>query len=315
MACRHWQPATVLTQPVQTKHTRCCSYGKLVCATAKHCGLSLTSSQPPPNIAVYHVKSATAKHCCLSRQVSGTAKHCCLSRQVSHRQTLRSVTSSQPPPDTAVSHVKSATVKHAGLSCQVSHRQTRWSVMSSQPPSNTLVCQPSSKHRDLSRQVSDRQTPWSVTSSQPSSKHAATKADQRSRSDTNTLAQVCHCHWYSQPQAGRPTGNGRRSDTAQLRLPNRAIRLMYCTMQNSAQIGSVSLPSTAPNSFAVSVKNGGIRPRLGEIGERGGKRKKKKKKKYSCAHWNILYVAKSRPFLFTTQQCSGVLIYSLISLF
>ena len=116
---------------------------------------SVTSSQPPPNIAVCHVKSATAKHCCLSRQVS-------------HRQTLLSVTSSQPPPNIAVCHVKSATARHCGLSRQVSHRQTLRSVKSSQPPPDTAVCQVSLpantaichvksatvKYAGLSRQVS-----------------------------------------------------------------------------------------------------------------------------------------------------------------
>ena len=131
---------------------------------------SVTSSQPSPNIVVCHVKSATAKHCCLSRQVS-------------HRQTLLFVTSSQPPPNIAVCHVKSATAKHCCLS------------RLSQPPSNIAVCHVKSataRHCGLSSQPPSNTL--SVTSSQPFSKNAATQSDQRSRSDTNTRAQVCHCH-------------------------------------------------------------------------------------------------------------------------
>ena len=100
---------------------------------------SVTSSQPPPNTAVCHVKSANAKHCCLSRQVShrqtllsvtsesATVKHCCLSRQVSHSQTLRSV--------------KSATVKHPVCHVKSAFQQKRChTVRPTQPVRHKHPC-------------------------------------------------------------------------------------------------------------------------------------------------------------------------------
>ena len=91
------QPATVLTQPVQTPDNR------------PLYSLSLFTHHRPGH--------------CAHSACSHTA-HPATVRQVSHRQTLWSVTSSQP------------SSKHRDLSCQVSHRQTPCvSVTSSQPSS------------------------------------------------------------------------------------------------------------------------------------------------------------------------------------